>query len=315
MKNIYSNIYSFNKKTLKKTVNSLNQGNIAGLPTETVYGLAGNAYSDRAVKKIFKLKKRPSKNPLIIHYDNYKSASKDVLLNENFFKLYKKFCPGPMTFILKKSKKTKISPLATSKLNTVAIRFPRHRVIKTMLKYLNYPLAMPSANLSSGLSPVNALDVFDEFKKKLKIIINGGNSKVGIESTVIDLTGKPKILRPGVITAKDFKNFLKIDLSRKNYKIKSPGMMKRHYSPGIPVIIGKKPKSLSDAYIVFGKKFKNFENYFNLSKKGDLKEAAANLYKIMRKIKKKGYKKIFISKIPNKGPGIAINDRLTRASK
>ena len=291
MKNIYSNIYSFNKKTLKKTVNSLNQGNIAGLPTETVYGLAGNAYSDRAVKKIFKLKKRPSKNPLIIHYDNYKSASKDVLLNENFFKLYKKFCPGPMTFILKKSKKTKISPLATSKLNTVAIRFPRHRVIKTMLKFLNYPLAMPSANLSSGLSPVNALDVFDEFKKKLKIIINGGNSKVGIESTVIDLTGKPKILRPGVITAKDFKNFLKIDLSRKNYKIKSPGMMKRHYSPGIPVIIGKKPKSLSDAYIVFGKKFKNFENYFNLSKKGDLKEAAANLYKIMRKIKKKDLKK------------------------
>ena len=315
MKNIYSNIYSFNKKTLKKTVNSLNQGNIAGLPTETVYGLAGNAYSDRAVKKILKLKKRPSKNPLIIHYDNYKSASKDVLLNENFFKLYKKFCPGPMTFILKKSKKTKISPLATSKLNTVAIRFPRHRVIKTMLKFLNYPLAMPSANLSSGLSPVNALDVFDEFKKKLKIIINGGNSKVGIESTVIDLTGKPKILRPGVITAKDFKNFLKIDLSRKNYKIKSPGMMKRHYSPGIPVIIGKKPKSLSDAYIVFGKKFKNFENYFNLSKKGDLKEAAANLYKIMRKIKKKGYKKIFVSRIPKFGAGIAINDRLLRASR
>ena len=315
MKNIYSNIYSFNKKTLKKTVNSLNQGNIAGLPTETVYGLAGNAYSDRAVKKIFKLKKRPSKNPLIIHYDNYKSASKDVLLNKNFFKLYKKFCPGPMTFILKKNKKTKISSLATAKLNTVAIRFPSHRVIKTMLKFLNYPLAMPSANLSSSLSPVNALDVFDEFKKKLKIIIDGGNSSIGLESTVIDLTGKPKILRPGVITTKDLKNFLKIDLSRKNYKIKSPGMMKRHYSPGIPVIIGKKPKSLSEAYIVFGKKFKNFENYFNLSKKGDLKEAAANLYKIMRKIKKKGYKKIFVSRIPNFGAGIAINDRLLRASR
>ena len=315
MRNIYSNIYSFNKKTLKKTVNSLNQGNIAGLPTETVYGLAGNAYSDRAVKKIFKLKKRPSKNPLIIHYDNYKSASKDVLLNKNFFKLYKKFCPGPMTFILKKNKKTKISSLATAKLNTVAIRFPSHRVIKTMLKFLNYPLAMPSANLSSSLSPVNALDVFDEFKKKLKIIINGGNSSIGLESTVIDLTGKPKILRPGVITTKDLKNFLKIDLSRKNYKIKSPGMMKRHYSPGIPVIIGKKPKSLSEAYIVFGKKFKNFENYFNLSKKGDLKEAAANLYKIMRKIKKKGYRKIFVSRIPNFGAGIAINDRLLRASR
>jgi len=315
MKNIYSNIYSFNKKTLKKTVDYLNQGNIAGLPTETVYGLAGNAYSDKAVKKIFKLKKRPSKNPLIIHYDNYKSASKDVLLNKNFFKLYEKFCPGPITFILKKNKKTKISSLATANLNTVAIRFPNHRVIKTVLKFLNYPLAMPSANLSSGLSPVNALNVFDEFKKKLNIIINGGDSSVGIESTVIDLTGKPKILRPGVITSEDFKNFLKINLTGKNYKIKSPGMMKKHYSPGIPVIIGKKPKSLSDAYIVFGKKFKNFENYFNLSKKGDLKEAAANLYKIMRKIKKKGYKKIFVSKIPKFGAGIAINDRLLRASR
>ena len=315
MKYIYSNIYSFNKKTLKKTVNSLNQGNIAGLPTETVYGLAGNAYSDKAVKKIFKLKKRPKKNPLIVHYNNYKSASNDVLFNKNFFKLYKKFCPGPMTFVLKKNKKSKISSLATAKLDTVAIRFPRHPVIKTVLKFLNFPLAMPSANLSSGLSPVNALDVFDEFKRKLKIIINGGNSIVGIESTVIDLTKKPKILRPGIISSSDLRKILKLNVKKRKLKIKAPGMMERHYSPGIPVIIGKKPKSLNDAYIVFGKKFKNFENYFNLSKKGDLKEAAANLYKIMRKIKKNGYKKIFVSNIPKFGPGLAINDRLLRASR
>ncbi|MEC7150526.1 MAG: L-threonylcarbamoyladenylate synthase [Pseudomonadota bacterium] len=315
MRYIYSNIYSFNKKTLKKTVYSLNQGNIAGLPTETVYGLAGNAYSDKAVKKIFRLKKRPKKNPLIIHYDNYKNASNDVLFNKNFFKLYKKFCPGPMTFVLKKNKKSKISSLATAKLDTVAIRFPRHPVIKTVLKFLNFPLAMPSANLSSGLSPVNALDVFDEFKRKLKIIINGGNSIVGIESTVIDLTGKPKILRPGIITSSDLRKILKLNIKKRKLKIKAPGMMEKHYSPGIPVVIGKKPKSLDDAYIVFGKKFKNFENYFNLSKKGDLKEAAANLYKIMRKIKKNGYKKIFVSNIPKFGPGIAINDRLLRASR
>ena len=285
------------------------------MPTETVYGLAGNAYSDKAVKKIFRLKKRPKKNPLIIHYDNYKNASNDVLFNKNFFKLYKKFCPGPMTFVLKKNKKSKISSLATAKLDTVAIRFPRHPVIKTVLKFLNFPLAMPSANLSSGLSPVNALDVFDEFKKKLKIIINGGNSIVGIESTVIDLTGKPKILRPGIITSSDLRKILKLNMKKRKLKIKAPGMMEKHYSPGIPVVIGKKPKSLDDAYIVFGKKFKNFENYFNLSKKGDLKEAAANLYKIMRKIKKNGFKKIYVSKIPSFGPGIAINDRLSRASK
>ena len=315
MKNIYSNIYSFNKKTLKKTVNSLNQGNIAGLPTETVYGLAGNAYSDRAVKKIFKLKKRPSKNPLIIHYDNYKSASKDVLLNENFFKLYKKFCPGPITFVLKKSKDSQIGSIATANLDTVAIRFPNHKIIRSVLKSIKFPLAMPSANLSSALSPVSAYDVFDEFKKKLSIIINGGMSKIGIESTVIDLTKKPKILRPGVISLNDIKKFIQINNSKKNSKIKSPGMLKKHYSPGIPIILNQKPKNLKHAYIIFGKGYKYNNNFFNLSKKADLKEAAANLYKTMRKIKKQGYKKIFVAKIPNIGPGIAINDRLKRASK
>ena len=315
MKNIYSNIYSFNKKGLNKTIKNLNNENIVGLPTETVYGLAGNAYSIRAINKIFKLKKRPKKNPLIIHYNSIKDIRNDVLLNNNFFKLYKKFCPGPLTFILKKNKKSKITSSALANLNTVAIRFPSNRIIKTILKFIEFPLAMPSANLSSGLSPVCALDVFEEFKKKLKIIINGGKSKIGIESTVIDLTSKPKILRPGIIGANEINKILKINLVKKRSKIKSPGMLKKHYSPGIPVIIGKMKKGPSHAFIVFGKKYKNSNNYFNLSKKADLKEAASNLYKIMRKIKKDGYKKIFVGKIPNIGAGIAINDRLKRASK
>ena len=315
MKNIYSNIYSFNKKGLNKTIKNLNNENIVGLPTETVYGLAGNAYSIRAINKIFKLKKRPKKNPLIIHYNSIKDIRNDVLLNNNFFKLYKKFCPGPLTFILKKNKKSKITSSALANLNTVAIRFPSNRIIKTILKFIEFPLAMPSANLSSGLSPVCALDVFEEFKKKLKIIINGGKSKIGIESTVIDLTSKPKILRPGIIGANEINKILKINLVKKRSKIKSPGMLKKHYSPGIPVIIGKMKKGPSHAFIVFGKKYENSNNYFNLSKKADLKEAASNLYKIMRKIKKDGYKKIFVGKIPNIGPGIAINDRLKRASK
>tara|TARA_Y100000591_G_scaffold326993_1_gene350634 strand:- start:439 stop:1386 length:948 start_codon:yes stop_codon:yes gene_type:complete len=315
MKNIYSNIYSFNRKVLKKTVKSLKQGNISGLPTETVYGLAGNAYSKKAIKNIFKLKKRPKKNPLIIHYLNLEYVNQDVLLNENFFKLYKKFCPGPITFVLKKNYKSSIVPSATANLNTVAIRFPSHKIIREILKLTKFPIAMPSANLSSKLSPVSAIDVFEDFKKKVKIIINGGKSKFGIESTVVDLSGKPKILRPGIISSNDIKNILKTTLSKKKTKIKSPGMMKKHYSPGIPVVLGKKPKSKDHAYIVFGKKFKKNHNYFNLSEKGDLKEAAANLYKTMRNIKKIGYKKIFVAKIPKFGPGIAINDRLLRASK
>ena len=316
MKNNYSNIYSFNKKTLRKTVRFLKQGNIVGLPTETVYGLAGNAYSSKAVKNIFKLKKRPKKNPLIVHYKNINDAKKDVVLNKQFYKLYKKFCPGPITFVLKKIKNAKIDPLVTANLNSVAIRFPNHKIVRKILENVNFPLAMPSANISSGLSPVSAKDVFDEFKKKIKIIINGGNSKIGIESTVIDLTGKPKILRPGIVSPKDVKEFLRLGLSNIKSKIKSPGMLKKHYSPGVPVIIGKKPSDFNSAYIIFGKKIKRKnKNYFNLSEKGDLKEAAANLYKTMRKIKNQGYKKIFVGDIPKKGPGLAINDRLSRASK
>ena len=315
MKNIYSNIYTLNKKTLKKTIKYLIHNNIVGLPTETVYGLAGNAYSIRAVRKIFRLKSRPKRNPLIVHYRNMEIAERDVVFNENFFKLYRKLCPGPITFILNKKDGSKISALATANLNTVAVRFPSHKVMRYILKFLNFPLAMPSANLSSGLSPTNAFDVYEEFKKKLKIIINGGNSRIGIESTVVDLTNEPKILRPGVISSRDIRKILNSKLSKKRSNIKSPGMLKKHYSPGIPVVIGKKPKSISHAYIVFGKNFKDFKNYFNLSKKADLKEAATNLYKIMRKIKNKRFKKIFVSKIPNKGPGLAINDRLKRASK
>ena len=315
MKNIYSNIYSFNTKSLKKTIKSLKQGNLAGLPTETVYGLAGNAYSKKAIEKIFKLKNRPKINPLIVHYNSLKDAKKDVVLNKNFNKLYKKFCPGPLTFILKKNTKSKIHSMVTANLDTVAIRFPSNRVIKTILKFSDFPLAMPSANISSGVSPVSALDVFEDFKKELKIIIDGGKSKIGIESTVIDLTGKPKILRPGIISLNEIRSFLKISSVKQNSKIRSPGMMKKHYSPGIPIIFGGKPSKPDDACIVFGKKHNKNQNYFNLSKKANLKEAAANLYKIMRKIKKRGYKKIFIAKIPSRGPGLAINDRLLRASK
>ena len=291
MKNIYSNIFSFSKKVLKKTYLSLNQGKIVGLPTETVYGVAGNAYSKKAIKNIYKIKKRPKRNPLIIHYYNIKRAERDVILNKYFYKLFKKFCPGPITFVLKKKQNSKICSLATANLDTVAIRFPSHKIIRSILKFSNFPLAMPSANISSKLSPVNVFDVLDEFKDRLKIIINGGQAKFGIESTVIDLTSKPKILRPGIISSKEIKKILNTKFSQKKTKLISPGMMRKHYSPGIPVIIGKNPKKRDQAFIVFGKKYKDNPNFFNLSKKGDLKEAAANLYKIMRKIKKKRIQK------------------------
>tara|TARA_B100000427_G_C15485780_1_gene585235 strand:+ start:18 stop:974 length:957 start_codon:yes stop_codon:yes gene_type:complete len=316
MKNIYLNIYKSNLVNLKKAKNKLKNNGIIGIPTETVYGLAGNAYSSKSIKKIFNLKKRPHFNPLIIHYKNLNSLEKDVALNSNFKKLYDSFCPGPITFILKKKKKSKISRAATAGKNTVAVRIPKHKVAKNLLNIINFPLAAPSANVSSRLSPTSAFDVADEFKNKLDFIINGGRCKIGIESTIIDLTKKPTILRLGSITVANIQKVLKkkIKILKHHRKIKAPGQLRLHYSPGIPVEMNKKYVKKNQALIGFGKKFKKTKNYFNLSKNSNLKEAANNLYKTMRKIKKNNFKSIAIVKIPNKGIGSAINDRLKKAS-
>ena len=316
MKNSYSNIFPFNKKILNKTIKVLNKESVASLPTETVYGLAGNAYSKKAVEKIFKLKGRPKFNPLIIHYYSIHQILNDVVINDNFKKLYKKLCPGPITFILNKNKNSNINSLANAKLQTVAIRFPKHKVTRSILKNITYPLAMPSANMSSNVSPVRARDVYEEFRKKIILIVDGGQSKIGIESTVIDLTNNPKILRPGIISSSKIEKILKLKVKKNtNYlHVKSPGMLKKHYSPGIPVLINQKKSDKKSAFIYLGKKYKNKKNFFSLSKSSNFNEAASNLYKTFRLIKKQGFKKIQIAKIPLVGAGIAINDRIKRAA-
>ena len=316
MKYSYSNIFTPSKKMLDKAKRLLAKGSLVALPTETVYGLACNAYSNNAVKKIFKLKGRPKFNPLIIHYYNDQKALDDVIINNNFKKLYKKLCPGPITFILKKKGSSKIQPSANAKLETVAVRFPKHKVIRTILKAINFPLAMPSANISSSVSPVCAQDVFDEFKKKIKFIVDGGQSKIGIESTVIDLTDAPKILRPGIIAPSKVEKILNLKIKKNHNKsiIKSPGMLKRHYSPGLPIKINQKKTDKKSAFIYLGNKFKNKKNFFSLSNNSNLTEAASNLYKTFRLIKKRKFKKIQIAKIPLKGSGVAINDRIKRAA-
>tara|TARA_B100001057_G_scaffold483197_1_gene559600 strand:+ start:1927 stop:2883 length:957 start_codon:yes stop_codon:yes gene_type:complete len=317
MKNSYSNIFSFNKQILKKSIINLSNGDVIGLPTETVYGLGGNAYSKKSIQKIYKLKGRPKSNPLIVHYFNLKDASQDIIINDRFKKLYKQFCPGPITFILKKKNGSKINSLASAKLNTIAIRFPKHKAIRALLKEINFPLAMPSANKSTNVSPVSARDVFDEFGREIKLIVDGGKCKIGIESTVIDLVNKPKILRPGIIEKNSIEKILKKKIKKNifNKKLKSPGMMKKHYSPGIPVLVNQKKHDGKSAFIYLGNNHKNKKNFFSLSKKLDLTEAASNLYRLFRLIKRKGYKKIQIGKIPNLKSGIAINDRIERASK
>ena len=305
-----------NLSNIKKSKYYLNKGECIAIPTETVYGLAGNAYSNKATLKIFKLKKRTKKSPLIVHYHNLKMLKNDCIINTQFFKLYKKFCPGPITFVLKLKKSSKISKNVTNNKKTLAIRFPSHPLTKKLLKLLNYPLAAPSANISTKISPVSKDDVKEEFGNKIKFILDGGRSKIGLESTIISLVNKPKILRLGGIERTKINKVLNknIKFDRKNQKITVPGQSKLHYSPGIPIKLNTSKPKPNEAFILIKKRKKSYKNYYYLSKNKNLKQAAKNLYRILRVIKNKNYKSIVVEKIPNIGFGEAINDRLKRAS-
>ena len=209
MRNIYSNIFKVNNKNLSKATIYLQKKQIVGVPTETVYGLAGNGYSKEAVKKIYHLKKRPFKNPLIIHYLNLEQLKNDVKLTSDFYKLYKKFCPGPITFVLNKKKNSLLTGMATANLITGAVRVPKNIILRKILQSLNFPLAIPSANKSTQVSSVSARDVVNEFGASLKFILDGGRCVIGLESTVVDLTSRAKILRPGLISSSDISKILK----------------------------------------------------------------------------------------------------------
>tara|TARA_Y100000741_G_scaffold233326_1_gene178279 strand:+ start:531 stop:1463 length:933 start_codon:yes stop_codon:yes gene_type:complete len=306
-----------NLANIKKAQKLLNINECVAIPTETVYGLAGNAYSDNACKKIFKLKKRPKNNPLIVHYYNVQKLKEDCNFNNNFHKLYKRFCPGPITFILNLKKNSKISKIVTNKKGALAVRFPKHPVARSLLKKLDFPLAAPSANLSSKVSAVSSDNVKEDFGKKIKYVLEGGKSSIGLESTIIDIRNRPKILRLGGLETSVIKKVLKkkILMNTNPKKISSPGQLKIHYSPGIPIRLNVKRIKNNEAFLLFSKKKERKSNYYFLSQKGDLKEAAKNLYSTLRKIKKNKYKSIAVGKIPNKGLGKTINDRLIRASK
>ena len=302
---------------IKKSKLYLDKNECIGIPTETVYGLAANAYSDKATEKIFKLKKRPKKNPLIVHYCSIRDLKKDCNINKNFIKLYKNFCPGPITFILKIKKESKISKNVNDNKSTLAVRFPKHPLTRRLLKFLNYPLAAPSANISSRVSAVSKKDVKEEFGNKVKFILDGGTSKFGLESTIVSLINKPQILRLGCIEVNKIRKALKnkISLKKKSKNFIVPGQGKVHYSPGIKVRLNVQNPKLHEAFILIKKRNFNGNNYFYLSKKNNLNEAGKNLYKTLRMIKKLKYKSIAVERIPNKGIGQTINDRLIRASK
>ena len=302
---------------IKKSKFLLNRNECIGIPTETVYGLAANAYSDLATSKIFKLKKRPKNNPLIVHYYSLENLKKDCKINQNFIKLYKKFCPGPITFILKLKSKNKISKNVTNKKKTLAVRFPKHSLTRKLLKELDFPLAAPSANISTKVSAVSKKDVKEEFGNKIKFILDGGSSKIGLESTIVNLDPKPAILRLGAIEVSKINKVLKnkVNYKSKNNKNSVPGQGKLHYSPGIQIRRNVKNPKKHEAFLLIKKRKISDKNFFYLTKNNNLNEAGKNLYKTLRMIKKLKYNSISVEKIPNKGIGQTINDRLIRASK
>ena len=306
-----------NQSNIKKAKKYLNKNYCIGVPTETVYGLAANAYKNSAVKKIFNLKKRPKNNPLIVHYHDIDSLKKDCLINDNFTKLYKKFSPGPITYVLQLRKDSKISKYVTNNKKSLAVRFPKHTIFKNLLKQLDYPLAAPSANITTKVSAVKAKDVKEEFGNKIKYILDGGACAIGIESTIVNLIGRPSILRLGGLDILKIQKTLgfKISISINPKKKIAPGQSRLHYSPGIPLRMNvTKPKN-DEAFIMIKRKKTKLKNYFYLTNKNNLDEAAKNLYSCLRNIKNEGYKSIAVEKIPNIGLGKAINDRLRRASK
>jgi L-threonylcarbamoyladenylate synthase len=307
----------FNQSNIKKAKNWLDKNYCIGVPTETVYGLAGNAYSNLAVKKIFRLKNRPINNPLIVHYLDINTLKKDCLISNDFIKLYKKFSPGPITYILKLKNDSKISKYVTNNGKKLAVRFPKHKIFRGLLKELNYPLAAPSANISSRLSAVKLSDVKEEFGSKIKYVLDGGKCNIGLESTIINLTIKPTVLRLGGLNISKLEKTLgkKIGVNINPKKKTAPGQSYLHYSPGIPLKTNiKKPKK-GEAFLLIKKRKSTLNNYYYLSKKNNLNEVAKNLYSCLRKIKNDGYKSIAVEKIPNRGIGKAINDRLNKASK
>ena len=306
-----------NQSNIKKAKKYLNKNYCIGIPTETVYGLAANAYMDSAVKKIFKLKKRPKNNPLIVHYHNIDSLERDCLINDNFTKLYKKFSPGPITYILKLKKDSKISKYVTNNQKSLAVRFPKHSLFKNLLKQLDYQLAAPSANITTKISAVKVSDVKEEFGNKIKYVLNGGTCTVGIESTIINLTGKPTILRLGGLDISKIQKTLgfKLKIAINPKKKIASGQSRLHYSPGIPLRMNIINPKNNEAFIIIKKRKIKLKNYFYLTTRNNLNEAAKNLYSCLRKIKNKGYKSIAVEKISNKGLGRAINDRLQRASR
>ena len=299
---------------LQKAVKILQVGGLVAFPTETVYGLGAVSTNDKAVASIYELKGRPSFNPLIAHVDSPKMAEKYVDVTPIARQLMDAFWPGPLTLVLKRKADCPISYLASAGLDTLAVRMPNNPIALKLITGTGIPIVAPSANPSGRISPTTAEHVATSFGEKAPMILDGGPCTVGVESTVLLVTDKtPVMLRYGGLSVDDIEALIGpiVRPEKDPDAPQSPGQMKSHYAPAIPLRMNALEADPGEALLGFGPAPKAI---LNLSEKEDLKEAAANLFSMMRQLDNGKYTGIAVMPVPMRGLGYAINDRLKRAS-
>lgn len=298
------------------------RSDLVAIPTETVYGLAANAFDTRAVLKIYEVKNRPQFNPLIIHSNSIERfESWGIQMSDRLLKLAHKFSPGPLTYVVKKS--DMIPDIITAGNDTVAIRIPNHEMTLELLSQLDFPLAAPSANPSEYVSPTTAQHVEDQLSKKIKYVLDGGPCNIGLESTIVDLSrDKVRLLRLGAISKEQIEECLneKIEDLLVSDNILAPGMMKRHYATSHKIIFEEFVELPTVTKKTRAIRFNKYSpllpesQQILLSKDSNLYEAASKLFAVLRELDKMDLDFIIAEKFPNETIGRAINDRLNRAA-
>lgn len=291
----------------------LSGGGLVAFPTETVYGLGADARNDDAVAEIFEAKGRPTFNPLIVHVKDLEAAQKYCVFDQDALKLAKAFWPGAMTLVLALRPDAGISKLVTSGLDTLAVRVPAGKAVQDLLAAFDGPMAGPSANPSGKISPTSAEHVLGGLFGKIDAVLDDGPTKVGVESTIIGCVGRATALRAGGVPFEEVERVLGFQLGAELVGSApiAPGQLESHYAPNGHVRLNVTTPSAGEELLGFGP----VEGAtLNLSTKGDLREAAANLFDCLHQFDARGTQRIAVSPIPNEGLGRAINDRLRRAA-
>jgi L-threonylcarbamoyladenylate synthase len=300
---------------IRRAASLLEKGDLVVFPTETVYGLGGDARSDSAVAHIFAAKNRPTFNPLIVHTLNLESAAEFGFFNKTASALAQYFWPGPLTLVVPRKKEANLSLLAVAGLDTVALRVPSHPIAQALLKAFDNPIVAPSANKSGYLSPTEAWHVQNSLGREVPFIIDGGQTYRGLESTILQVMDEEVILlRHGALSQEDIEVFLGKKLSIKSSEeINAPGQLTSHYSPRLSLRLNVVDPRPGEAFIAFGQT--DHLAILNLSEDANLREAAANLFSFLHNLDYPDlYTGIAVAPIPKVGIGAAINDRLERAA-